>query len=295
MAALGVGRRSRLLGVSALVLGVGVHISPTWASAQPTASESGPLAQGVPVILGPPPPVPPAVISRDAAGRATLRAQRLEAPLTLDGVLSEEVYQTVPSATDFVQSEPNAGEPATQKTEVWIFFDDDNFYVTAQVLGEQPRADDRQRDAPRQPPTSGRTSASGSRSTRSTTAATASSFSVNPIGGRMDGQITDERQYNSDWNPIWDLAVGRFDGGWTVESGDSVQVAALPARAAAQVWGFNVRRINRWKNEIAYLTPIPPAPGAAALPDLAGCDARRARVAVRDRATSRSSRTRLAT
>ena len=43
-------------------------------------------------------------------------------------------------------------------------------------------------------------------------------FHINAIGGRLDGQVTDERQYNSDWNPIWDYATGRFDGGWTLEA-----------------------------------------------------------------------------
>ena len=43
-------------------------------------------------------------------------------------------------------------------------------------------------------------------------------FEVNPLGGRTDGQSTNERQYNADWNPVWELAVGQFDGGWTIEA-----------------------------------------------------------------------------
>ncbi len=257
MAALVVGRCSRLLVVSALV-GVALHIAPIWASAgQPADSERAPHAQGVPTIFGPPPPIPPAVISRDADGRATLRAQRLEAPLALDGVLSEEVYQTVPSATDFVQSEPNAGEPATQKTEVWIFFDNDNFYLTTKCWEshlEGMIVNEMRRDAANV----GQNERIGFTLDTFYDRRNGVSFSVNPIGGRMDGQITDERQYNSDWNPIWDLAVGRFDGGWTVE----IQIPFKSLRyrpGPSQVWGINVSRHNRWKNEIAYLTPIPPA------------------------------------
>ena len=65
-----------------------------------------------------------------------------------------------------------------------------------------------------------------------------------------DGQITDERQYNSDWNPVWDVATGRFDGGWTVESGDPVQVAPLPAGPRADLGHSTAPRSNRWKNEV---------------------------------------------
>ena len=34
---------------------------------------------------------------------------------------------------DFVQQEPHEGEPATDKTEVWVFFDDKNIYVGARL------------------------------------------------------------------------------------------------------------------------------------------------------------------
>ncbi len=83
-------------------------------------------------------------------------------------------------------------------------------------------------------------------------------FELNAIGGRIDAQVTNERQMNMDWNPIWDFAVGRFDGGWTVET-------AIPFKSLryqpgqAQLWGFNARRVNRWKNEVSYLTRIPAA------------------------------------
>ena len=42
-------------------------------------------------------------------------------------------------------------------------------------------------------------------------------FRVNPIGGFSDQQVTDEGNPNPDFNPVWDVRTGRFDGGWTVE------------------------------------------------------------------------------
>ncbi len=77
-------------------------------------------------IDGPPPPVPPAVVSRDAEGRVTLRAIRLDGPLTLDGRLDDDIYQRVPPVGDFIQQLPQEGEPATEQTDAWIFFDDEN-------------------------------------------------------------------------------------------------------------------------------------------------------------------------
>ena len=72
---------------------------------RPERRMSETVVSGVPVtsgfrapaaaIDGPRPPRPPAVISRNAAGRATIRAVRVEG-LTIDGVLDEPLYQEVP-------------------------------------------------------------------------------------------------------------------------------------------------------------------------------------------------------
>src|SRR5688500_12279629 len=80
------------------------------------------------VLDGPAPPVAPAVISRDAAGRATVRAVRITAPIRIDGTLDEPIYST-PPISDFIQQEPVGGQPATEKTELWVAFDEDNVYV----------------------------------------------------------------------------------------------------------------------------------------------------------------------
>ena len=102
-------------------------------SAPPPASPTEPAGSAdIPFAFdGPPPPVPPAVISRDAAsGRVTIRAVRLTAPLRLDGQLDEAVYTGVPAMSDLIQQEPQEGSPATEKTEAWVLFDRDQVYVS---------------------------------------------------------------------------------------------------------------------------------------------------------------------
>ena len=75
------------------------------------------------------------------------------------------------------------------------------------------------------------------------------------MGGRLDAQLTNESQLTTDWNPVWEVAVEKFDNGWVME-------AALPFKSlryrpgVTQVWGFQARRVNRWKNETSYLTPL---------------------------------------
>ena len=95
-----------------------------------TLSVASPAGAGQAVTLdGPAPPVPPAIISRDASGRATIRAVRLTTPIRIDGALDEPIYTMVPPITDFIQQEPVGGEPATETTELWVAFDEDNMYV----------------------------------------------------------------------------------------------------------------------------------------------------------------------
>ena len=90
------------------------------------------------VIDGPAPPIPPLVLSRDENGRATGRAVRLTSPLRIDGQLDEAVYTTVPAMSGFVQTEPLEGTAATEKTEVWIFFDDEHVYLMARCWESEP-------------------------------------------------------------------------------------------------------------------------------------------------------------
>ena len=96
----------RVLGIAAY--GLVLALGGTPAEAQNTDATA---------IDGPPAPHPPEVMSRDAAGHATVRATRLTAPLDIDGTLDEEVYEDVPAISGVIQQIPNEGEPATERTE----------------------------------------------------------------------------------------------------------------------------------------------------------------------------------
>ena len=211
-------------------------------------------------IDGPAPPMPPAVINRDSAGRATVRAQRLRAPLNIDGTLDESFYTEVEAWSDFVQQEPDEGAPATEKTEVWVSFDESNVYVSARAWDSAPESqwvvNEMRRDNFNILRNEGLHISFDTFYDRRNGVI----FNVTPIGGRMDGQVTDERLWNGDWNPIWEVQTGRFDEGWTMEA--AIPFQSLRYRAGrSQTWGFNARRVVRWKNEMSSLTQLPAARG----------------------------------
>ena len=75
--------------VRALILALLLVYSTGIAMAQTATSPADAISPDAPAFDGAPPPVPPAVDSRDERGRVTLRAVRLDAPLEIDGHLDE--------------------------------------------------------------------------------------------------------------------------------------------------------------------------------------------------------------
>ena len=81
-------------------------------------------------------------------------------------------------------------------------------------------------------------------------------FYANPLGGFADYSVVDEGSPNTDWNPVWDVKTGRFDGGWTLEMQFPFKSLRYTS-GSDQVWGIQFRRAIRHKNEWNYWTPVP--------------------------------------
>ena len=240
-------------------------LSTSWAAAQESAA-GAPTASPLPVagaaIDGPPAPVAPATISRDANGKATVRAIKLLAPLDVDGTLDESVYTDNPPFGDLIQVVPATGQPATEKTDLWLMFDDTNIYVGARVHDSAPPeqwvANEYRRDTNQLRQNDhigiGIDTFYDRRS--------GFMFYATPLASFSDYSIIDEGQPNTDWNPVWNVRTGRFPGGWTMEM--IIPFKSLRfAGGRNQTWGFQVRRSIRRKNEWAYLTPAAAVDGRA--------------------------------
>ena len=160
-------------------------------------------------------PVPPAVMARDADGSVTIRAVHLTEPLVLDGRLDDPIYHDTLPIDGFVQQEPREGEPATEKTEVWVAYDDDAIYVGARLWESDPSRrvmSDMRRDA-------------NNLYNNDHFALMIDTFNdrrngyvffANAQGGMADSQVANENA-NTDWNTIWETRSADFDGGWTIE------------------------------------------------------------------------------
>ena len=186
---------------------------------------------------------PAATVARDGAGRVTVRATRVTEPITLDGALDEGLYTRIQPIDGFLQQEPHEGQPATQKTEVWLLYDDRNVYVAARCWTTDPSrivANEMRRDS----------FAIFQNDNFAVLFDTFHDrrngflFQSNPLGGLGDSLITDERDSNRDWNTVWDARARRFEQGWTVEIVIPFRSLRYPA-PGPQDWGVQFRRVAR--------------------------------------------------
>jgi hypothetical protein len=201
------------------------------------------------------PAVPPAVVARDSSGNVTVRATRVVEAVVIDGVLDDDAYRQVQSISGFIQQEPREGEGATEPTDVWLLFDDDNVYVSARCWDSHPErmiGNEMRRDHQ----SLSRNENFGVMFDTFHDHRNSFMFHVNLLGGLTDALAVDERNVNKDWNTVWNARTGTFENGWTVEM--AIPFKSLRFRSGEdQVWGVNFRRIVQWKNEVSYLTHVP--------------------------------------
>lgn len=202
------------------------------------------------------------MVERAADGQVTVRASRLAQPLELDGQLKEGVYARVPAIDGFLQQEPHEGEPATENTKVWLFYDDRNVYVSAHLYDSQPD---------REIVTEMRRDGQGTNDNESFGVVfdtfhdrrNGFLFQISLAGGLYDGYITDERDMNRDWSTVWDGRTARVADGWTLEM--AIPFKSLRFPPGSSQWGINLKRVVKWKNENQYLTKMPGALGRRAI------------------------------
>jgi hypothetical protein len=233
---------------------------PPAAAAQPSALSAAVTSAESAVSA----PVPPEVIAREDGGRVVVRATRVVEGPVIDGRLDDPVYQTVQSFGEFIQQEPREGQPATERTEAWILYDDSTIYVSARCWQDPALrvvANDRRRDGENV----FRNDNFGVILDTFRDRRNGLLFQTNPVGAVAEQQMTDEGAgFNRDWNTVWDVRTGRFDGGWTVEM--AIPFKSLRyAPGRQQVWGINMRRAVQSKSELSYLTAIPAASGRRGL------------------------------
>ena len=113
------------------------HVKP-WLTATRNASVQGrigiPLALGILVLSQ-----YAAAANAQAVARPELHAERATTPPKLDGVLDDAAWAHEPMALEpWVSYNPLRGEPAKQRTSVWIAYDADAIYFAFRCFDDEP-------------------------------------------------------------------------------------------------------------------------------------------------------------
>jgi hypothetical protein len=186
------------------------------------------------------------------AANREVKAKRADEAIRIDGNLSEAVWQGT-GAGDFTQRNPLDGKPASERTEVWVAFDDKALYVAARLFDAEPgkivgllgrRDDDLDSDwfTFAVDPYFDRRSGF--------------SFSVNPAGSIIDRTLYNDEWDDSTWDGIWESAARIDDKGWTVEM--RIPYDQLRFTVCSEyVWGVNFKRTIQRKNEQDYFSWVP--------------------------------------
>ena len=194
----------------------------------------------------------------DTVGLATQDVPSLEAiriqgrAPVIDGDLSDAVWDAAPVATDFVQVEPREGEPASERTEARVLYDDDALYVGIRAYDRSPDSIDA--------PLARRGQTQNSDMVHVIVDShldrrTAFHFAVNPAGVKLDLYRYDDYREDSGWEAVWDVATQIDSLGWTAEF--RIPLSQLRySGAAEQTWGINFARDIARHPELSVWAPL---------------------------------------
>jgi hypothetical protein len=165
---------------------------------------------------------------------------------TLDGKLDDPVWQDALAISGFTQVRPDDGTDPTERTEVFITYDEAALYIGARMHDSDPsgivgRLGRRDGFTPSDFFSAEIDSYHDHR--------TVFSFTVNPAGVRSDEVMTNDGPHGDmSWDPVWEVATRIDSLGWVAEL--RIPFSQLRfSSAAEQVWGINFSRSIFRKNE----------------------------------------------
>lgn len=197
-------------------------------------------------------------INVETAPRPLTRALKTSGRIQVDGRLDEPAWAAAVPITEFVQSQPHPGYPATERTAVRILYDERRLYIGAICYESAPNqlvVLSLEQDFP-----GGSTRDSdifGVTLDPFLDRQNSFMFLVNPRGAYRDGQsFNDSRQEDFAWRGLVEIKTVVADSGWTVEMAIPWTTLRFDPTKTNQVWGMNLLRRVRRKNEDSYWAPV---------------------------------------
>tara|TARA_R110000850_G_scaffold254_15_gene1871 strand:+ start:1520 stop:3367 length:1848 start_codon:yes stop_codon:yes gene_type:complete len=208
------------------------------------------------------------VLDNDTQIRPTAVAVPIETDPMIDGnILKDEVWQKIKPFGGLLQSQPNYGQMASERTEIRIAYTEHTFYLAVVCYDSDPDGlvvSDARRDALLDNTDAFLFIVDTYKDNQN-----GFIFGTNSLGVEYDAQVDNEGQgnqntnrqqggtiggFNLNWDGSWKVRTSVHDEGWSAEF-------AIPLRTIrfqpGKDWGINFRRNIRKTNEIVYWSPMP--------------------------------------
>jgi len=166
----------------------------------------------------------------------------------VDGQWSDAEWNYGGVAKHFTQTEPKDGIPASENTEAYFLYDDENIYVGIKCLDSEP---EKIMDE-----LAGRDNIGASdyievifdtfNDDRN-----GYGFGATPGGVKVDGKYFNDGEWDISWDGIWNVETGRLADGWFAEFKIPFATMSFP-KVERMTWGMNVLRSIQRKREHDY-------------------------------------------
>ena len=192
--------------------------------------------------------MPTAARGHDAGAAQTpafISATRVSRPPIIDGRLDDPVWRAAAIASGFTQSDPDEGEPATEKTTFQVAYDDNALYIAVMCYESEP----------------GKIVSRLSRRDEATERdwvslnidphhdhKTGFYFVVGPSGWQEDGILFNDASFDNTWDGVWSARTAVTVDGWSVECRVPYHALRFSQREA-HTWGVFVHRWISRKQE----------------------------------------------
>lgn len=188
----------------------------------------------------------------------------------LDGVIEHDpAWAAAPAASDFVQTSPEEGRPASERTEVRVVYTPDTLFIGVICFDRAPagivRSEGR-RDSALDRVDSFRVLLDTYHDRQN-----AFVFGTTPAGGEFDGQVINDgggnaftqsgqqggslAGFNQNWDGSWEVRTRVGEQGWSAELAIPLRTLRYGA-GGRQSWGLNFQRVIQRRNETVYWAPL---------------------------------------
>lgn len=194
----------------------------------------------------------------------TTTAYELSSSPTIDGeVLGDDAWSGVTPTGGFSQVRPEEGQPASQKTEVFLGYTDESLYIGMVAYDSNPEDiifTDARRDSSLDDTDSFQVIIDGLLDRQN-----GFIFGTTPAGLEYDAQVVNEGAssgfrgsnggINVNWDTTWEVSTQISEIGWTAEM--EIPFSSLRyGNDDVQTWGINFQRNIRRNNEVTYWAPL---------------------------------------